>query len=320
MSQGGLFSRLSAHGGQWNPDRPVSEDQVRKAVRLLEIAVRGLVQGVWCGEFRSAFKGRSLEYVELREYQPGDEVRFIDWPATARLGRPLVRVFREHKELEILLLVDVSPSMWAGPVGTAKRALVQEIATLLALTAARSRYRVSLALFAQGLEHFVGPCRGLRHVSRIVHDLVSFRSSSTGTDLGAALEAVERRLSTRSVVFVLSDFTEVTEAKALRHLGFRHDVVGVLVADPREGMLTDMGLMGLRDVESGRNVWIDTHDTQWREAFRKKDEEKRVRLKNLFLKSRADLIEVQVGADYMQEFFALFRLRQMPRRRRGIFR
>ncbi len=302
---------------EWSAPR---NSRVERALKLLKITVRRRVDGVFSGEFRSAFKGRSLEYVELREYQPGDDVRLIDWSVTARLGRPFVRVYWEHKDIHLVLLVDGSASMDMGPIGRTKRKLAQEIVALLALSAVKNRYAVGLGIYNEDLESFHPARRGLSHTEKILDHLMTCRSKAGRGCLAKTLETVSRFLRRKSVIFILSDFDGVQETPVLKRLAGLHEVVGVRIWDRREIPPQKLGLTGFRDAETGETLWIDAADVPWREKMEEEAAKEADRLKRVFHGASADFLNVETGRDYVPAFLDLFRLRAAGSRARRVMR
>lgn len=290
--------------------------RVQKAMRLLKVSVWRRVHGVLSGEFRSAFKGRSLEYVELREYQPGDDVRCIDWSATARIGRPFVRVFWEYKQLDVFVLLDTSASMHAGPLGQAKNKLAKEIVALLVLSAVKNQSSTGFALYAEGLEYFIPPRKGLMHAHKILEQMVMHCSSTKTASLSKTLETLHKRLRPKSVVFILSDFDDLGDLPFLKSFAATHDVIGVRICHYQEIPQESLGLIGCYDVETGDWVWVDACHRPWREKMRQEVFHEAAKIKGIFRRAGADFVEIYVGQDYLQPFFNLFRLRLSRARQR----
>lgn len=302
--------------------------EVLRQVRLIELRTRGWVDSIFGGEYRSIFKGQGMEFTEVREYQPGDEVRFIDWNVTARVGRPHVKQHVEERELTVLLLVDVSGSGQFGTRGRFKSELAAEIAAVLALSAVRNNDRVGLLLFTDRVEHVVPPKKGRRHALRLIRDVLAYRPVGRGTDLAGALEYAGRILAHRAVVFVLSDFLldrPVRSAPgeagagsfehALRVMAGRHDLVAITVSDNAEETLPAVGLLRLSDPETGEVYVVDTGRKELRvrySAFRAAERDARQRL---FRRLGVDEIEVRTDARYTDALIASFRRRREGSRR-----
>ena len=252
----------------------ITRDILRK-VRQIEIRTNRIVSDSLAGHYHSVFKGRGMDFDEVREYVPGDEVRTIDWNVTARAGRPFIKKFAEERELTLLLLVDVSASGHFGSGAQSKRDVAAELACVLALSATRNNDKVGLVLFTDQIELYIPPKKGRRHVLRVVREILFFRPSQRGTDLVRALEFANRMSARRSVVFLISDFQTTGVGpesasplrRALSQSARRHDLVAVNIRDPREQALPDLGVVILQDAESGEVMQIDTGRRRTRELF-----------------------------------------------------
>ncbi len=284
--------------------------ELLKKVRHLEIRTRGLVNQVFSGEYHSVFKGRGMTFSEVREYQMGDDIRTIDWNVTARFNHPFVKVFEEERELTVMLLVDMSGSQFFGSQGQLKRDIAVEISAILAFSAMKNNDKVGALLFSDQIEQFIPPRKGRSHALRIVRELISFEPIQSATSIQTALEYLNRVLKKRSIVFVISDFMDEGYETALRIAGRRHDLIGISLVDPRETELPKVGLMTIRDAETGEQRWIDTSDARLRagyQAYRRSVLDSR---RTLFLKAKLDAIEVQLGQSYMKPLTDFFRLRE----------
>jgi uncharacterized protein (DUF58 family) len=232
--------------------------ELRKQVKLIELKTRGLVNTMFSGEYRSVFKGQGMEFAEVREYLPGDEVRAIDWNVTARMRRPFIKRYIEERELTVMLVLDMSGSEQFGTVRRFKSELVTEFASLIAMSAIRNNDRVGVLFFTDRVEHTIAPRKGRRHVLRIVRDMIAFQPAGRKTDLGPALEYLRRTLHHHTIVFVVSDFMAEGFEQPMRSLAVRHDVVAVTVNDPGEDNLPNIGVARLVDPETGEYVEVDT--------------------------------------------------------------
>lgn len=241
--------------------------ELLKQVKLVELKTRGLVNTLFSGEYRSVFKGQGMEFAEVREYLPGDEIRSIDWNVTARMRRPYIKRYIEERELTVMLVLDMSGSEQFGTIRRFKSELVTEFASVIAMSAIRNNDRVGVLFFTDAVEHAVPPRKGRRHVLRIVRDLLAFVPRGTQTDLAPALEYLRRTLHQHTIVFVVSDFVTEGFEQPLRALAARHDVVAVTVNDPGEETLPDLGVARLRDPESGTTVEVDTSARSVRMAY-----------------------------------------------------
>src|SRR5512135_2255316 len=226
--------------------------ELLKKVRQLEIRTRGMVNQVFSGEYHSVFKGRGMEFSEVREYQFGDEIRTIDWNVTARLDHPYVKVFEEERELTVILLVDMSGSQFFGSQTSLKRDIAVELSAILAFSAMKNNDKVGAILFTDQVEKVIPPRKGQTHALRIVRELLSFEPTSTRTNLQSALQYLNHLQKRRAIVFLISDFMDSGYEAALRIVGRRHDLVGIVLLDPREQELPQVGLLTLRDAETGR--------------------------------------------------------------------
>jgi uncharacterized protein (DUF58 family) len=288
----------------------MTPEEVTHEVRRLEITTRHLVRDIMAGEYSSAFRGRGVEFAEVREYQPGDDIRTIDWNVTARLGSAYVKRFLEERELTILFLADVSASGGFGSRRHTKGELAVEVAAVLALAAARNNDRVGVAFATDRVEHFVSPAKGRRQALRVISDLLSFEPRAAGTDLARALTELEPVLRRRAVIFILSDFLAAGFGPALARLARRHDVIGVQVSDPRERELPDVGLATLWDPETGEWRIVNTDDVRVRRHFRERAEAWDRELGRTFSEGGADLLRLDTGEPYADALIAFFRRRE----------
>ena len=276
--------------------------ELRKKIRAIEIRTSRLVSEALAGQYRSAFKGRGMEFEEVRPYLIGDDVRSIDWNVSARVGEPHVKVFREERELTVMLAVDLSGSLSFGSRRELKRELVAEVAATLAFSAIRSNDRVGLMLFTDRTELLVPPRKGARHVLRIVRDLLAFEPKGRGTDIARALEELDANLSKRSVVCVASDFLAPRGAgdwqPALVRLRRRHDVVPIVVRDAREETLPDVGLVELEDLETGATRLFDTSSRWVREGWTEVADERRETRERAFRRAKLESVELVAGEDF----------------------
>ncbi|HEX2166889.1 MAG TPA: DUF58 domain-containing protein [Longimicrobiales bacterium] len=301
---------------------PATRDVLRQ-VRQIELRTRGLVTSIFGGEYQSVFRGQGMEFSEVREYEPGDDVRNIDWNVTARTGHPYVKKHVEERELTVLLVVDLSGSEQFGTRGRFKADLAAELAAVLALSAVRNNDRVGLLIFSDSVEHVVPPRKGRRHALRLIRDVLAFRPRGRGTDIAGALDYAARLLAHRGIIFLLSDFAARpgSEAeddqrweKTLRLVSRRHDVVGVSISDPAELDLPDVGIVALEDPETGELTWVDTGRADVHEAFADLLASERSRTRRLFRRLGVDEIEVRTDQPYVKPLLAFFRRRERQRR------
>lgn len=285
-----------------------------RKIRRIEIRTRGLVSDVFAGEYHSAFRGRGMEFSEVRPYQMGDEVRSIDWNVSARMGETFVKVFEEEREQTVILAVDVSGSGSFGSGGVMKRELAAEVCALLAFSAVRNNDRVGLLLFTDAVERFVPPRKGRRHALRIIRDVFAHEAVSSGTRLASALEHVVRLLHRRAIVVVVSDFLDEDYEKSLRAAASRHDVIAIQVVDPREQDLPPVGLLALRDAETGRSVLVDTASRAVRDAFAASARQRGEAIAARLQRAGVDTVVVRTDQDYVDPLAAFFRRRSRMRR------
>ncbi len=297
--------------------------EIRKKIRSIEIRTSRLVSDVLAGQYRSAFKGRGMEFEEVRPYMVGDDVRTIDWNVSARVGEPHVKVFREERELTVMLAVDMSGSLAFGTNAAFKRELVAEIAATLAFSAIRSNDRVGMLLFTDHTEEFVPPRKGARHVLRIVRDLLAYEPQGRGTNIARGLDEVTSSLSKRSVVCVISDFLGSDNDRASLHtlegalarLRRRHDVVPIVVGDIRERELPNVGIIELLDLETGQRRLIDTASRWVREGWSEIAAERALERERMFRKARLDPLVLETGSEFIASLRAYFTRRELRRGR-----
>lgn len=272
--------------------------EVLKKVRQIEIKTSSIVNSVLSGAYHSSFKGRGMEFAEVREYVPGDEIRDIDWNVTARHGSPFVKKFTEERELTVILVVDASSSGDFGSQGEMKGEVMATISALLAFSAIKNNDRVGLLIFTSKVEMFIPPQKGRKHVLRVIRELLYFKPTEKGTDLSGALEYLNRILNRRAVVFVVSDFATGDFERPIKMLARRHDGVAITVMDPREKELPDVGFIELEDAETGEIVLVDTSDEDFRKLFKKESAKEGALLKRLFRRLRIDFVEVMIQPKY----------------------
>jgi uncharacterized protein (DUF58 family) len=287
--------------------------EIFKKVRQIEIRTNREVTDVLGGQYHSVFKGRGMEFEEVREYLPGDEVRSIDWNVTARFGHPFIKKFREERELTVMLVVDVSASGQFGSVRQTKNELAAELAAVLAFSAIRNNDKVGLIMFTDQIEKFVPPKKGRRHVLRVVREILAFQPRGRGTDLQQALDYHNRVQPRRAVTFVVSDFQvtgEESVRKKLRVTSKRHDVIALSLRDPREEELPAVGLLELRDAETGERALVDTFNRTVREEFAAKARERLEALRRLLRSASVDQVEIRSDADYVLPLIQFFSMRE----------
>ncbi len=286
--------------------------ELLKKVRAIQIKASRMVNDVLAGEYSSVFKGRGMEFDEVRLYVPGDEIRTIDWNVTARTGVPHVKRFVEERELTVMLLVDLSSSGRFGTVHQLKSEIAAEICALLAFSAIRNQDKVGLILFTGRIEKYVPPKKGKKHVLRVIRELLDFQPSGGETDIGGALEYLTRVCRKRAVVFLISDFLADPGAfeKPLKLAGRRHDVIAIPIADPREADLPGLGLLELEDIETGETVVIDSKSLRLREGYRKRGESAANARRDLFRRIDVDQIAVTTDRPYIDSILRFFKMRE----------
>ena len=290
--------------------------EVLRQVRLIELRTRRLVNSLFAGEYRSVFKGHGMEFAEVREYLPGDEVRSIDWNVSARMGRPFVKRYIEERELTVMLVVDLSGSSQFGTVSRFKAEMATELAAVLTMSAVRNNDRVGVLLFTDRVEHVVPPGKGRRHALRIIRDVLVHRPEGKGTNIGGALEYLNRLLPHRAMVFLISDLIDPGFERPLKFLARRHDVVVAPLEDPSEWNLPDIGVARFVDPETGQVVSVDTSDQRVREGFRNASEAERAARRQLLRRLAIDEVPVNTKDGYLEALLKFFRARGTRVRRR----
>lgn len=282
-------------------------------IRRIEIRTRKIVDELTAGAYHSVFKGKGMEFEEVREYLPGDDVRAIDWNVTARMGHPYIKKFVEERELTVLLAVDISASGDFGSTGRSKNEQAAELAALLAFSAIRNNDRVGLLLFSSDCELYVPPRKGRRHVLRLVRELLAHDRRESGTDIGAALETVMRVMPRRAVVFLISDMLDDAFEQPLRVAGRKHDLVSVRILDRRELMLPKTTFLCVEDAENGDIGVVNGRSVKVRNAFNVEASGLRRRQSDMFRRGGQDLIDIECGQDYVKPLMNFFRQREKRR-------
>lgn len=283
--------------------------EVLKKVERIEIQTRGLVNDVFSGEYHSVFKGRGMEFSEVREYQYGDDIRSIDWNVSARLGHPFVKVFEEERELTVMLLMDMSSSGDFGTHERLKGEIAIEICALLAFSAIKNNDKVGLIIFTDKIEKFVPPKKGKRHVLRVLRELLYFKPEDRKTNISVALEYLSNVVRKRSVVFLVSDFIAENYEKALRIANRRHDIVAISISDPRERSFPDVGFIELEDAETGEIITVDSTDATLRNLFNLQATKEQVERSRLFKSMDVDHIDISTDQSYIEPLIRFFRMR-----------
>ena len=287
--------------------------EILRQVRRIEIITNRVVNEMVGGRYESVFKGRGIEFDEVREYQPGDEVRSIDWNVTARTGRPHIKRFVEERELTVMFLVDLSRSMAFGSVRTLKNRLATELCAVLAFSAIKHHDKVGLLLFTDRVERFIPPKKGSKHVLRVIRDVLSFEPSGHGTDLRAALDYCGRVVRRKAVIFLLSDFFCDGAATSLAIANRKHDVIAVHLVDPREEGLPSLGRLRLEDRETGQLLTVQSSNAITQQGYARWMQEHRRRLKEMVRSAGVDLVEVRTDRPYLEPLLRFFRMRSARR-------
>lgn len=287
--------------------------EILKKVKLLEISTRKMVNNIFAGEYNSAFKGQGMTFSEFREYVPGDDIRTISWPLTARTGKTFIKKFDEEREMTLVLAVDVSGSADFGSKNYYKGEVIAHLAALLGFSASKNNDPVGLLLFSDQVEHYVPPKKGSGQIHRILRDLYYFQPKSRRTDIGSALEFLQGVLKKRSNVFIFSDFIAEGFDKPLRLMGQKHDVVSVIINDPIEQELPDLGLINLQDAETGEILTIDTSSISFREFFKKSMADAQEQRDRNLRRTQVDKIEVSTQGDFTAPLIGFFKKRNRGR-------
>ena len=282
--------------------------ELLKRVRKIEIKTRGLSKNIFAGEYHSAFKGRGMTFSEVREYQYGDDIRNIDWNVTARHNRPYVKIFEEERELTVMLMIDVSASRNFGTISKLKKNQITEIAAVLAFSAIQNNDKIGVIFFSDKIEKFIPPKKGRTHILHIIRELIDFYPEDKQTDIEQALEYMTNSIKKRCTCFVISDFIDEHDfAHALAIANRKHDVVALRVYDPRENQLPPVGMMYLRDAETGEQMWVDTSDKKLREAYEKYAFVREKELDAIFKRSGVDVANIRSDEDYVRALITLFK-------------
>lgn len=281
--------------------------ELLKKVRQIEIKTRGLSRNIFAGQYHSAFKGRGMAFSEVREYQYGDDIRDIDWNVTARYVRPYVKVFEEERELTVMLLVDVSGSREFGSVSVMKKEVMTEIAATLAFSAIQNNDKIGVVFFSDKIEKFIPPQKGKKHILYIIRELIDFKPEEKRTDISQVLKYLTNAIKKRCTAFLISDFIDKGGFKdALTVANRKHDLVAIQVYDKRETELPSVGLMKVKDAETGTERWIDSGSARVREAYKTWWENRQAAMSDTFKKCRVDAVSIRTEDDYVKALIALF--------------
>lgn len=285
--------------------------ELLKKVRRIEIKTRGLSNNIFAGQYHSAFKGRGMTFSEVREYEFGDDVRSIDWNVTARFRHPYVKVYEEERELTVMLLIDVSSSREFGTEHSLKQDVITEMAATLAFSAIQNNDKIGVIFFSDKIEKFIPPQKGRKHILYIIRELIDFQPESTKTNIGFALRYFTNVIKKRSTAFLISDFIDDHSFEDEMLIANRkHDLVAIKVYDKRDAELPNVGLMKVKDAETGERIWIDTSNQRLRMMFKNAWNEKNLNLKKIAARAGVDLASVRVGEDYVKALMRLFDMRK----------
>lgn len=285
--------------------------ELLKKVRHIEIKARGLSRNIFAGEYHSAFKGRGMAFSEVREYQYGDDMRDIDWNVTARYNRPYIKIFEEERELTVMLLIDVSESLGFGSQSLLKRDMVAEIAATLAFSAIQNNDKIGVIFFTDKVEKFIPPKKGRKHILYIIREILGFKPESNGTDLNVTLRYMTNAIKKRCTAFLISDFIDTGDYKqALRIAAKKHDVAAIQVYDKLSTKLYPVGLMKVRDPETGEERWINTSSKKVRDRYRSWWNDLQMAMNNAFRQSGVDSVSVSTESDYVKLLLQLFKQRK----------
>lgn len=290
-------------------DREQIPRELLKKVRQIEISTRHVVNEVFSGEYHSVFKGRGMEFAEVREYQPGDDVRTIDWNVSARMGHPYVKMYEEERELTVMLLVDVSSSGNFGTTSQFKREVAAELSAVLAFSAIKNNDKVGLIIFSDKIEKFIPPRKGKKHGLRVIREILFNKPQGTTTDMSLALEYLSRVIKRRSTVFLISDFLTEDYSKALHVANRKHDIIALSITDPREVSLPAVGMLDLEDAETGESIVIDTSSKMIRDGFYHDALNMHTERDKMFKSIGVDHINILTDRSYVEPITRFFRMR-----------
>jgi|TARA_B110000914_G_scaffold171569_1_gene152309 uncharacterized protein (DUF58 family) len=287
----------------------MSTIELLKKVRKIEIKTKGLSNHIFSGEYHTAFKGKGMAFSEVREYQPGDDVRSIDWNVTARYNSPFVKVFEEEREMTVILLIDVSGSSDFGTQTQLKREVATEIAAVLSFSAINNNDKIGVLFFSDKIEKFIPPKKGKSHILRIIRELITFESESKKTNIEVALKYFNNVIKKRAVCFILSDFMDTNFDKSLKIARNKHDIIALRIHDEREETLPNVGLIKVEDAESGQTRWMDSSNKQVRTNYNNNYREFEKDLKQTLQSSGVDHIDIKTGKDYIKPLMSFFKNR-----------
>lgn len=289
-------------------------NELLKKIRKIEIKTRGLSQNIFAGEYHTAFKGRGVIFSEVREYEPGDDIRDIDWNVTSRHNKPYVKVYEEERELTVMLLVDVSGSRNFGAVGEVKKEKMAEVAATLAFSSIQNNDKVGVIFFSDKVEKFIPPKKGRKHILLIIREIINFVPESSGTDIDVALRFLTNVVKKRSTAFLISDFIDDHDFfKSMTIANRKHDLAAIQIYDRRDAEMPDVGLVRMRDLETGADVWVDTSSSKVRKNYAKVWYERQQKLSSDVTRSGVDIASIPTDEDFVKSLLGLFRRRSIAR-------
>ena len=287
----------------------MNTSELLKKVRKIEIKTKGLSKNIFSGEYQTAFKGKGMAFSEVREYQPGDDVRTIDWNVTARYNNPYIKVFQEERETTVILLIDLSGSSDFGTQTQLKREIATEISAVLSFSAINNNDKIGVIFFSDKIEKFIPPKKGKSHILRIIRELITFQPSSKKTNIEVALKYFNSVIKKRAICFIISDFMDNNFEKSLKIAKNKHDIIGLNINDERENKLVNVGMIIVIDSETRIIRWIDTSDKKNRNIFNYNHKKQAENLKNIFSSSGIDIININTGQDYIKPLMNFFKRR-----------
>jgi uncharacterized protein (DUF58 family) len=287
----------------------MESSEIFKKVRKIEIKTRGLSNQIFSGQYHSVFKGRGMAFSEVREYQYGDDIRNIDWNVTARFNHPYIKIFDEERELTVMLLIDVSGSNQFGTKQILKQDLVTEIAAVLAFSAIKNNDKVGVIFFSNRVEKFIPPKKGTTHILRIIRELIDFHAENTETNISEALRYFTNAIKKRCTAFLLSDFLDTGFDDALKIANKKHDLIAVNIFDERELELPDMGMIRVKNAETGQRMWVDSSSLNVRNVFMERSQNQARWLNDIFRRSGVDAVRISTDQDFVKPLIGLFKKR-----------
>ena len=281
--------------------------EILKKVRLIEIKTRHIVNNIFGGEYHSAFKGMGMEFAEVREYYPGDDIRAIDWNVTARTGKPFIKKYDEERELTVMLIVDVSASGFFGTGESLKSDIMIELASILSFSAIKNNDKVGLLLFSDKIEEFIPPKKGKSHVLRVIREMIYHKAKDRKTDISIALEHIQKVLKRKSIIFLLSDFWDDSYQQTMKLINKKHDLINIQILDKAEIAIPKLGMVKFHDAETQKSAWIDTNNKQVQNISTKYIQNKNKVIKEFCKKNKIDFISIDTAEGYLnplEQFFS----------------